>query len=90
MKKTTEFSFETAYARLEQILNELNSGNQSLENSLVLYEEADTLIKLCSSKLNNAEQKIETLIKNRKGNLDLNELGCPETTPFIHNSEQGI
>lgn len=66
--------FEKAYERLEQILGELNSGETPLEKSLALYEEANTLITLCSSKLSQAEQKIETLIKGRGEN--------PQTAPF--------
>ena len=66
--------FEKAYERLEQILGELNSGETPLEKSLALYEEANKLITLCSSKLNQAEQKIETLIKGRGE--------TPQTAPF--------
>jgi len=74
------FSFEAAYERLEKILNELNSGETPLEASLKLYEEANKLIALCSSKLNSAEQKIETLIKNREGSI--------EKAPFTHESDK--
>ncbi len=66
--------FEKAYERLEQILGELNSGETPLEKSLALYEEANKLITLCSSKLSQAEQKIETLIKGRGE--------TPQTAPF--------
>ena len=61
----SHFSFEKAYETLETILTELNSGQIALEKSLELYEKANGLIALCSSKLNQAEQKIEMLIKNR-------------------------
>jgi len=66
-----ELSFETAFARLEEILEKMNSGSVSLDESLKLYEEADKLINICSKRLNAAEKKIETLIKNRKGELVL-------------------
>lgn len=72
------FSFEEAYSRLEGILKELNSGETPLEKSLTLYEEANKLITLCCSKLSQAEQKIEMLIKNR------------QTTPFIPETEKVI
>ena len=74
------FSFEKAYARLEGILGELNSGETPLEASLKLYEEANKLINLCSSKLSQAEQKIETLIKSRESS--------PQTAPFTPDSEK--
>lgn len=76
----SSFSFEEAYARLERILEELNSGETPLERSLALYEEANKLISVCSSKLNHAEQKIEMLIRSREGK--------PETAPFTPDNQQ--
>ena len=74
-------SFESAYARLEEILEKMNSGKASLEDSLKLYEEADRLISWCSQTLTNAEKKIEILMKNREG-LQLDEQGRPLAQPF--------
>ncbi|MCB1110171.1 MAG: exodeoxyribonuclease VII small subunit [Chlamydiia bacterium] len=79
-KQNENFSFEEAYARLEGILSELNSGETPLETSLKLYEEANKLITLCSSKLNQAEQKIEMLIKSRDE--------APQVAPFTPESEK--
>ena len=87
-KKKDSFSFEEAYIRLEAILNELNGGEPPLEKSLELYEEADHLIALCGAKLSRAEQKIETLIKNRSGELALNDEGKPEVQSFAPNTEK--
>jgi exodeoxyribonuclease VII small subunit len=80
-------SFETAYARLEEILEKMNSGKASLEDSLKLYEEADHLINWCGKRLAEAEKKIEILVKNRDGNLLLDEQGKPQTQPFIATSQ---
>jgi exodeoxyribonuclease VII small subunit len=66
--------FETAYSRLEQILEAIQSGNASLEDSLKLYEEADQLIQWCSKTLQDAEKKIEIIVKNRDGTV--------QTQPF--------
>lgn len=74
------FSFEEAYKRLEKILDALSSGETPLEKSLELYEEANSLISLCSNKLTQAEQKIEKLIKSREGTL--------ETVPFTPESDK--
>ena len=81
---TTEapLQFETAYVRLEQILEKMNSGQVSLEDSLKLYEEADHLIHWCSTRLTEAEKTIEMLVKNREGQLQLNAEGRPQTQPF--------
>lgn len=78
----TPQTFEEAYTRLEQILDKMNSGTLSLEESLKLYEEADSLIAWCSERLSAAERKIEMLIKNREGDLALNEQGQPQTQAF--------
>ena len=79
------FSFEDAYASLEKILEKLNSGKASLEDSLKLYEEADQLITSCHRRLVEAEQKIEILMKNRQGELALSESGTPLTQRFTPN-----
>lgn len=71
MSEQQEHSFESALQRLEQILEKMNSGAVPLEESLKLYEEADQLIASCNKKLNDAEKKIEILIKNRTGEVTL-------------------
>ena len=75
-------SFESAYARLEEILEKMNSGKVSLEDSLTLYEEADGLIVRCSKQLSSAEKKIELLMKNREGELLTDASGKPQTQEF--------
>ena len=75
-------SFEAAYARLEEILEKMNSGKVSLEDSLQLYAEADRLIQWCSRRLTDAEKKIEMLVKNRDQEVQLDSQGRPMTQPF--------
>jgi exodeoxyribonuclease VII small subunit len=74
--------FEEAYSRLEEILEKMNSGKVSLDDSLKLYEEADQLIVTCQKKLTEAEKKIEMMIKNRNGEAVLDETGSPAMQPF--------
>ncbi len=81
-----ELSFEKAFERLEEILQKMNEGKVSLDASLKLFEEADNLISKCSEKLAQAEQKIETLVKNR-GELEL-ENEKPKTKQFEYNKEK--
>ncbi|MBS3904338.1 MAG: exodeoxyribonuclease VII small subunit [Simkania sp.] len=78
----SELSFEKAYERLEQILETMNGGSVPLEEALKLYEEADILLRSCHGRLSSAEQKIETLIKQRNGELALDEQGQPQRTAF--------
>ena len=73
LEKTT--SFEKSYNRLDQILEELNSNQVSLEQSIQLFEEANELIVQCEKKLCQAEQKIQILIKKRDGSLQTDECG---------------
>lgn len=77
-----ETSFEKAFSRLEEILEKLNSGALSLDDSLKLYEEADGLLKTCGKKLESAETKIEKLLKTRNGDLSLDSGGNPEKEDF--------
>lgn len=72
-------TFESSFARLEEILEKLNSGSVSLDESLKLYEEADQLIISCNKRLTEAERKIEVLMKNRNGELVLGSDEKPQT-----------
>ena len=75
--------FEEAYQKLEEILQAMNSGKVALDDSLKLYEEADKLITTCQKRLVEAEKKIEILIKNRTGELSVNEAGDPLKETFL-------
>ncbi|MBS0634353.1 MAG: exodeoxyribonuclease VII small subunit [Verrucomicrobia bacterium] len=77
-----ETTFEKAFERLEHILEGLNKGQTTLEESLSLYEEADKLILSCNKKLADAEKKIEILTKNRAGELQLGADNKPQTQPM--------
>ncbi len=87
-KQPEEISFEKAFGRLEQILEKMNSNTISLDESLKLYEEADSLIQICGKKLNDAEKKVEILIKNRNGDLQLRPDQRPQTENFAPGSSK--
>ena len=59
-----KFVFEDGMKRLEEIVKRLEKGDETLENSLFLFEEGMGLIKKCGSSLENAEQKLKLLVKN--------------------------
>ncbi len=63
----TELSFEGAMQRLEEIVDELEQGNLPLDESLKIYEEGMALIKFCSAKLEETENKVKMLVKNSGG-----------------------
>lgn len=74
-------NFEEAFARLEAILERMNSSGITLDESLKLFEEADKLINSCNKSLNDAERKVETLIKNRTGDVTFG----PDQQPMTQN-----
>jgi len=80
--QTNETPFEVAFTRLEEILERMNSGTISLDESLKLYEEADALIATCNKRLTDAEKKIEILIKTRNGELSLGSDQRPVVQDF--------
>jgi exodeoxyribonuclease VII small subunit len=56
-------SFEDALAKLEDITNELEKGELPLEDSLKYFDEGVQLAEYCNSKLNDAQRKVEILLK---------------------------
>ena len=67
-KNDKELNIELCLERLEIIVSKMESGEVSLEKSLVLFEEGMNLIKECQGDLKKAEQRIEHLI-NGSGEL---------------------
>ncbi|MFA6172329.1 MAG: exodeoxyribonuclease VII small subunit [Kiritimatiellales bacterium] len=73
-EKTVDF--EKSLERLETIVEEMESGDLSLEQMIKNFEEGSKLVTLCSTKLNEVEQKIEKLVK--KGGVLTTEPFKPE------------
>ena len=65
----SEQKFEEAMKRLETIVESLERGDLSLEESLKAFEEGMKLLHFCSKKLEEAEQKVSVLIKESGGKL---------------------
>jgi exodeoxyribonuclease VII small subunit len=77
-----EPTFEQALAQLEQIVQRLEKGELPLEESLKLYEEGVRLSRLCHGKLEEAEGKIELLLKDARGEAARDREGRPLTRPL--------
>ncbi len=58
---TKKLSFEEAMDRLQEIVSKLENGEESLEDSMKLFEEGAKLSSLCYETLDKAEQKITEL-----------------------------
>jgi exodeoxyribonuclease VII small subunit len=71
--------FEDALKRLEEIVTRLELGELALEESLALYEEGIALSRNCHAKLEEAEGRIEMLLKDAKGEARLDAAGKAKT-----------
>ena len=69
-----DMTFESALARLEEIVRALESGTAPLDESLALFEEGVGLVKFCNERLDGAEQKVKLLTKNPDGSVTEGEL----------------
>lgn len=65
--KNAKPSFETALARLEAIVDAMEQGEIPLADLLAKYEEGTKLLKICETRLKDAELKIEKLKKQKDG-----------------------
>ena len=67
LKKTMKF--EEAMLSLEDIVRKLEGGGLSLDESLSAFEEAVKLVKFCTEKLDEAEQKVRILTESADGSI---------------------
>ncbi len=67
---TKKMEFEEAMQRLQEIVSKLETGEESLESSMKLFEEGASLSALCYETLDRAEQKITELAKLREEEAD--------------------
>ncbi|HEX9972568.1 MAG TPA: exodeoxyribonuclease VII small subunit [bacterium] len=62
-----EKTFEETMEKLENIVEELERGDLTLEETLKKYEEGMRYSKFCMDRLNQAEQKLKKLVKTENG-----------------------
>ena len=62
-------SFESSLKELEQIVEQLEAGDLPLEQSLELFERGVRLSRECQRRLDEAEQKVEILLKGDDGTI---------------------
>jgi exodeoxyribonuclease VII small subunit len=73
--------FEDTFKKLETIVNKLENGDLSLEDSMKLFEEGMRLSHLCSEKLSEVQKRVEVLLKSEEGGL--------QSRPFSFEEEKG-
>ena len=67
MKEKENKTFEEALARLEALVRDLESGNVDLDASLAAFEEGISLVRFCTERLENAEQRVKVLLEGANG-----------------------
>ncbi len=65
-RKAKEEGFEESLNSLEEIVRQLESGDLPLEKALELFEEGVTLARRCQTHLEEAERRVELLLRERK------------------------
>lgn len=71
-----KITFEQALLRLEEIVGLLDGGDAPLDKSLELFEEGAGLVKLCSSMIDNVEQRVKVLTQGENGIMEEKDLGA--------------
>ena len=64
MAKNSSETFEKTFKELSDLVEKMEHGDLSLEQSLDCFEKGVKLSKTCQQLLEKAEQKVETLLKN--------------------------
>lgn len=67
--KKRELNFEDALKKLEEIAGKMGEEGLSLDESLKMFQEGMELSTFCNKKLDEAEKKINVVLKNSDGNL---------------------
>lgn len=58
---TASHSYEQAFKELEQIVAQMESGQMSLEDSLIAYKRGNSLLEHCQKSLTEVEQQVKIL-----------------------------
>ncbi|MCX8036673.1 MAG: exodeoxyribonuclease VII small subunit [Candidatus Sumerlaeia bacterium] len=83
MSETTpkKMSFEKAMARLEEIVQRLESGQASLDETIRLFEEGKRLGQDCRRQLTEVEKKIQKIVEKENGEIALEDFETDEDKP---------
>ena len=81
-------SFEKALEDLENIVERLEKGGISLNESLALFEKGVKLARFLREELEKAEKKVEILLKDEKGEVKEKSFELEEATPSEGKKEE--
>jgi exodeoxyribonuclease VII small subunit len=74
-KSTEKIDFEKSLAELEKIVNDLESGALTLDESIAAFERGIELSKLCQKRLVAAEERVKKLIEKSESEIELEDFG---------------
>ena len=69
-EENENFSFEEKLAELEKIVNNLETGEVSLDDAIDKFKKAMVLVKECDEKLNSAQKAIAKIVNDNKEVVD--------------------
>jgi len=72
--KAKQLKFEDAFNRLEALVNEMERGDQPLEELLDKFEEGVKLVRHCQEFLKQAQLRVEQYVEQKDGHWVLKEL----------------
>lgn len=67
-------AFESDLKKLEEVVERLERGDLSLDDSVKLFEEGVKLSNACKAELDKAEGKIQVLVQGKRGNMQVAEM----------------
>lgn len=84
----TGLNFEKALAELEQIVEKLEKGGLSLNESMSLFEKGVKLARFLREELSEAEKKVEILLKDEKGEIHKEPFDLEQAEGFSVEEEE--
>ena len=85
----TQKSFEKALEELESIVEKMEAGESSLDESLALFEKGVKLAKFLQGELGKAEKKVEILLKNAEGQVEAEPFALTENEDSEKDPQEG-
>ena len=71
--------FEDALERLEELVEELESGDLALEETIAKFEEGQGLLRTCTELLSQAELKVKAVLERADGSLTAEDFSTEDT-----------
>ncbi len=72
-----KLTFEEAMKALEEIVRKLDSGDSSLDESILLFQRGVYLSKLCSARLEDIEKRVAILTGSKENPLEEGSAALP-------------